>query len=517
MKITQLIYPLAIAVSFTCCICNGIAYQPTTIEEQRPQQTQDNLPPDSEIGSLSADEIRELHAQAVQLHSEEKFSEALDVLRKILLSQPGDLVALYNAACVQARLGHNEESIKLLIFAVSNGFIEFEDVAHDSDLDTIRDLPGYEAIFSMKDELIAKAGERLYHYAGRLLGDRAVIVKDDETKLIFATELPDEARLAMMQTITVQFEYQSNKLFKHNLNSYVLLLVPSPNTADRIIGSSRIGGYYDHDSRQLVTRDLGPSLQHEITHALHHAHMDSLDQKHPMWIQEGLSALFEMYEFDASGQFMPLDNTRINVAINLKRVGGLSRWKKLFNESDRKYTSSRPLAKYAESRAIFQYIAEKYSIEEWYATYIESYEEDSTGLLACEKIFGKKIKEIERDFRLWVGNHDKMPVKIRKTEPSLGLWIVDQGANDGVEIVGVNPRGSAKQTTIRARDVITAVNGKPVYAVEEILLLISRMNQGDNVALRYRRGSQYHDVTIELQPVPPSRTLETIQEPGTPV
>jgi len=94
------------------------------------------------------------------------------------------------------------------------------------------------------------------------------------------------------------------------------------------------------------------------------------------------------------------------------------------------------------------------------------------------------------------------------------LWVVDQSANDGVEIVGLHPGGAARGSGIVPREVITAVNGKPIYAAEELVLRLMQFKTGDEVTLRLRRGTRYHDVTIKIRPVVPPRRTEIIQAPG---
>src|SRR5690606_15189567 len=116
---------------------------------------------------------------------------------------------------------------------------------------------------------------------------------------------------AMRATIRAQWDYQIKHLFDAPPDAHVLLMIPSAEQLGRFLPSSAIGGYYDHDRRTLLSRELRPSLRHEITHALHHAQMDRLGQKHPMWVQEGLASVFELYEFDEQGRLIVLDNSRL--------------------------------------------------------------------------------------------------------------------------------------------------------------------------------------------------------------
>ncbi|MFG0330877.1 MAG: TPR end-of-group domain-containing protein [Phycisphaerales bacterium] len=471
-----------------------------------------------ELDAETAKQLRGWHREAEQLYLAGKHGEALDLWKRILEVDPTDTIALYNSACAKVKLGDHEDAVKLIELAILNGFVDFEDLERDPDLDPIRDHPRIRLILDTIDEIMteafSEAAEYMQSWAGEVLGPDAIIERDDTHRFVYATNLDQTAHASMRRTIERQLEYQIDHLFGGPPNSYVLVLAPSPERADAMLQSVRIGGVYEHDKRRLITREIGPSLRHEITHAVHHAHMDRLNQRHPMWIQEGLAALFEFYEFDSSGEIRPLDNTRINIAINLARGAGLTDWREFFSADDRRFTQVRPRAKYAEARAIFQYLAEHEKLVEWYESYTDGYRDDPTGARAFEEVFGQDLDTIEREFRLWLRNREKAPERIREDEASLGVWVADQGANDGVLVVGLHDGGAARRSGLRSRDVITAIDGQPVYVVEEIIYEIARRHEGDTVTLRVRRGTRYDEITVELQPVKPLRHTVIVQEPG---
>lgn len=479
-----------------------------------------------EVEGLTSEDMKRLHREAMSSYGEGKYSEALATYSKILLNDPGDVVALYNSACVQAKLDHPRKAAKLLVVAASSGFIDFERMKNDADLDSIRGEPEYETILEMGDELRDAAGSRLEDLARKLLGAKAIVERDDRFRIIYGANLDRETFERMKADLEQQMTWQVEHLFGGPPNSFVLLLVPTPEKAHALIGTSRVGGFYDHDTKRLVTRDLGPSLEHELTHALHHAQMDRLGQVHPMWIQEGFASVFEMYEIgddddagDANaGSMTVLGNARLNIVINLREIGGLTKWDKFFSLSDKKFVSGRPRARYAEARTIFQFLGEKGLLEEWYRTYVANFAEDSTGRLAFLKVFHvEKLGEVEQKFRVWLGTKEKIPERVPADHGSLGLWVADQGANDGVRITGVHPSGAARQSGIVKGEVIISVDGKPVYSVEEVVFEMMRRESGNEVTLHLRRGLRYHDVTIALRAVGQPRSVEIVQAPGAPV
>ncbi len=472
--------------------------------------------PEAVAAKLAKMSNGELQRYALKLYGEEKFAEALVVYAEILTRTPTNVFAFYNSACVQARLGHPSKAAKLLFNAVACGFIDFERMIHDADLDSVRDEVEYVAIIESRTELRDAAGRRLEDLARQLLGSKAIIERDDAVRMIYGADLAAETFDPMKVDLEAQLKWQAEKLFGGTPNSFVLVLIPTPETAQALIGSTRVGGFYDHDSKRLVTRDLGPSLQHELTHALHHAQEDRLGQKHPIWIQEGLASLFEMYAIDeTTGELTVRPNTRLNIVLNLQKISGLSKWSKFFTLSDKKFVGSRPRARYAEAHAIFQFLSEQGVLIKWYETYVAHFAEDATGRLAFMKVFEvEKLSEVERKFRNWIVTKARVPVGVLDSQASLGLWVADQGANDGVEIVGLHPGGTARRSGIVKREVVLAVNGEAVYTVEELIQEVLKYQTGDELTLRLRRGRRYHEMKIKIRPVTQPGRTEILQAPG---
>lgn len=470
----------------------------------------------SEPKTLTDDQIKALHNQVAELCGRKEYEQALSVLLEILTARPGDSMALYNAACVQAQLGQLDKSVSLLHEAVLAGFVSFDTMKVDPDLEPIREHPEYEALLKAINTAYENAAEFMLEWSRKSLGDEAIIEKEDDLRLVLATSLSPETAERMKRSVRGQMEYQIAHLFGTAPSAYVLLLVPTPEQADRIINSVRVGGFYDHDTRRLVTRDLGPSLRHEITHVLHHAQMDRLGQRHPMWIQEGLALAFEHYEAGPGGAIRVLANARNNVAINLSRAAALTDWRKFVTIEASQFNQVRARARYAEARAMFQYVSETApgGLEAWYRTYIETYDEDATGLRAFETVYGQPLDQIERGYRVWLRDTEKVPESVHEREPAVGAWVANQMANDGVGIVAVHPGGAGREAGLKPRDIILEIDGKPVYDAEELVMEVLRHREGEVIRLKIRRFKAEQEVTITLRPVDTRRGVEHLQEPG---
>jgi serine/threonine protein kinase/Tfp pilus assembly protein PilF len=71
---------------------------------------------------------------------------AIEFTKRAMQVDPEDPMLLYNVCCTYARLGMPDESLNALEHAVEKGWGDRSWLEHDSDLDSIRELPRYKAI-----------------------------------------------------------------------------------------------------------------------------------------------------------------------------------------------------------------------------------------------------------------------------------------------------------------------------------------------------------------------------------
>jgi putative serine protease PepD len=75
---------------------------------------------------------------------------------------------------------------------------------------------------------------------------------------------------------------------------------------------------------------------------------------------------------------------------------------------------------------------------------------------------------------------------------------VGPGVGDGVVVNGT-PRGRAgRESGLRIRDVITAIDGQPVRDLNDYARLIGDREPGERVRVSYRRGRTQAETTVEL-------------------
>jgi adenylate cyclase len=98
--------------------------------------------------ALNPDESRALVLGAGGHSRLGNVTRALDLIRQTLALDPDDSGVLYNVACVYANAGQPDEALPCLERAIQNGFGHWEWLEHDSDLDSLRSQPRFQAILS---------------------------------------------------------------------------------------------------------------------------------------------------------------------------------------------------------------------------------------------------------------------------------------------------------------------------------------------------------------------------------
>ena len=93
--------------------------------------------------SHTPDDARGHMYYAIILAQASRFEEAKVEGKKALELNPGDSLMMYNAACLYARLNDKRLAVETLKRSIDAGQEDFEWIKRDSDLDSIRDEPGY--------------------------------------------------------------------------------------------------------------------------------------------------------------------------------------------------------------------------------------------------------------------------------------------------------------------------------------------------------------------------------------
>jgi hypothetical protein len=442
-----------------------------------------------------------LERQIHQAFDDADYARAARLIERHLETSPNDAVMLYNAACAQCRLEDHDAAASYLYRAMKAGFRDFSHMRSDPDLAGLRKHPTYVRILEALDKAAGdKANGALEKWRATYGTEHYNYELDEKRRLAYASALDRTSHLEMRSMLERQADHLSEFLFGEPPDYYVLIAVPTPRDAREILPEDNIGGIYEHGRRRLIARDIGGSLRHEFFHAMHYGHMSRLNQPHPIWIQEGLAALYEDYELAPDGSVRFLHNERHNIMKNRQRSSRLTKWRDLFAMSGDRFMR-RAGAYYPQVRSIFQFVADNGKLQTWYRTYTETFDEDASGKLAFERTFGLPLDTIEQSWRRWLKEQPRVDMVIEQGDASLGVESsMARTENDGVRVSRVLPRSAAGLAGVRMGDVIVAVDGQSTRSFNELVNIVAAKEVGDTVRLRLRRRGEYRTVSVRLRP-----------------
>ena len=383
---------------------------------------------------LSAVSQRDLAERIFAAFDEDDYRVAAELTTAFLERWPDHNIMLYNAACAFAQIGEEDKAADYLYRSINRGYVDFDHMERDTDLDPIREHPVYMSILEARDEAFAKLADRQLERLKRQFGDEGYFYETDhERKINYATALDMTSHAEMKQMLERQADHLAETLFGGTPSYYTVIAVPTPRAASRMIRDSTIGGIYEHNRRRLIARDIGMMLRHEFTHLMHYGHMERLGQAHALWVQEGIAALYESYQFDEDGQITFFPNFRFNhVKRNVER-NRFIRWDDFVNLSAEEFME-RADRSYPQARSIFRWLADRGQLVEWYEAYVETFEEDRSGAAAFAKVFDEPLDQTQMRWRNWLKGQEARDEWVMPGDGSLGIRMLTDARNDGVEV-----------------------------------------------------------------------------------
>jgi len=213
----------------------------------------------------------------------------------------------------------------------------------------------------------------------------------------------------------------------------------------------------------MVASDLGPSFRHELMHVFHTRRLERLGQRRPHWFTEGLASLLEDLDPRAEG-FVPVGSWRTDIAKRRLAAGRLAPWADLFTQDRARFVGHRPKAQYAQARATAMFFFGTGAMRRLCDAFAAS--ADPTGSEAIESATGEPIARTELRFRGWLATLNTGEPDGRELSARVGLELT-AGRGTGPAVVRVTPGTPAGRARIHRRDVILAVNGRPVRTITE--------------------------------------------------
>ncbi len=446
--------------------------------------------------------IAALHRRALKLFKAGKYDKCKALLEKILEIDPNNALACYNLACVHARTNSPAEAMRSLNLAVEKGYTAFRHMERDPDLASIRKLKAYKELLVRRDEIQRARAEKILASLRKQFGTGYICLIDHDNKLVFATNVDSRTLEELKGSLSRYAEAQWQALFTGRFEQYVTVVLPGNAPPPDKRKRRRIGGYYNHARRMLVASTIGRTLRHEFTHALHFADQDALGQRHPIWVAEGLATLFESSRL-IRGRAIPQPSHRLNAIQRLVKRNRHIPWKKLFKLTHPAFMKKAAVA-YPQCRYVMMYMHEKGLLKKWYDTYTETYEQDRTGAKAMEKVFGKSISQIEKDWVVWIKSQRALPRRLAPTQAYIGVQVSAQA--DGLRVRRVVRGSAANKAGLKPRDVIVKIDGRRIVEPGALIALVSSHKVGDKLRIEFRRDGKYKTVTAVLGPMPGRKT-----------
>ncbi len=453
-----------------------------------------------------------LQREFVEAFNGRDLAAAESSLRKWIELRPGEFTPVYNLACVQGLRGEAEEGAATLRRAVELGFMDLRVMERDGNLAPVRRTQAYRDLLAEWPELLDRVIDaRLERTRKGLRG--YTIEKDPELRLGYSVGFAPSSFAAAKEEIARLARWWSTEVLPDGVQAvergddgrpadpWVLVLLPSQSDfrswADKNFARagalSTIGGIYDHDRKELVAGDLGASFRHEFLHVLHWRHNARLDQVHAIWVQEGLCSLVEDVRVEPDGRLVPVPSWRTNSI--KRRAQGSSKVSLdfLMKLSREKFSGDAPLANYALARAAFLFLYDRGRLRAWYASYCETFAQDPSGRAAFEAALGQPLAQTEKDFRAWLRKLPEVAEESRPGSATLPVAVISS-AGDGLLV-------DSTLRSVRAimpRDVITAIDGKPVRDLNEYARILGEYKVGDEVEVTFRRRNATASVRLQL-------------------
>ncbi|HYE61165.1 MAG TPA: PDZ domain-containing protein [Phycisphaerales bacterium] len=479
----------------------GVRTDPKAVEPEEKSEKQE-----------AAEQASRLSRESIAAFRKGEYEQAQALLLEQLKLQPKNFVVFYNLACCRCLLGDADGGLTYLTKAIENGFCDRRQLESDPSFVPLRGLDAYKRIIENWGAVLEARRDANLKGAAEQFKKGYTEFMEPSLRLAFRCGFDERAGESARKELALIARWGHEELLEGILDEKLMendpwVVVILPHRADYMrwlvsmygpeaaTGNSMIGGSYEHDSKRLISMDLGSTLRHEFFHVLHWRDMTRRGQMHPIWIMEGLCSLVEDYDLDASGKLKPAASWRTNTVKRLEKTAKVTPIEKLAAMKPLQFSGDRPLAHYAEARTFFMYLYERKKLKAWYKEYTSTYKEDPTGAKAIETVMGKDFKWINADFRKWVRELEMVPEQITRGMASLGMEL-ESGKAEGPVVVAVDRRRGAP--ALKVGDVVTSIDHKTVRDLAELVRVLSTYHAGTTVTVGYRRGKVYGEEVVEL-------------------
>jgi hypothetical protein len=288
---------------------------------------------------------------------------------------------------------------------------------------------------------------------------------------------------------------QWKMLWRNRPGYYITIVCPDRKAFRRAVANRGVAGLYYVGKKMLISSDIGQTLDHEFTHALHYADQDALGMRAPDYITEGFATLFESSTLAADRLVPRTVSSRFHYIREAAAKGRHKPWHTLRRMSDCQFMQQDVSLNYSQSRYMMLYLYSTGKLKKWYENYCRTYARDKTAGAAWEMTFCKLLDEIEKDWSKWL-----LAIKyetrryVRWEGPYLGIHY--ENYEDAVILFKLAENSPADAAGLREGDILTHAADRRIRSCNNLVDFLNAHEPGDKVQFRITRGEK--DLTISV-------------------
>lgn len=165
--------------------------------------------------------------------------------------------------------------------------------------------------------------------------------------------------------------------------------------------STPYGFYMACERRMVMNIGTGTgTLAHELVHPLLAEDFEEV----PSWFNEGFASLFEQSQQTLEGKMVGLVNWRLPSLQRALKRGDKISLRELVKTDTSEFYGDRSGLNYATARYLCMYLQERGRLAPFYAGFRKGHKDDPTGAAAIEAATGKKLEDLETEWKKWVAD-----------------------------------------------------------------------------------------------------------------
>jgi hypothetical protein len=323
---------------------------------------------------------------------------------------------------------------------------------------------------------------------------------DGRRHIVYVSALDGYTRDRVMGLLSVYADQEKQFLFPQPLPWNVTVILPTVSDYHKPQAAVSSAGHYDVATRTLESLSASDVIIHEFTHALHHADQVRANQRHPVWIREGLASLFQRSAM-REGKLEMLVGRDLAGLQEAVRNHKNPAWAALLAMDQETFLKDADVC-YGQSHYIFFYLNQLGKVKDFYEKYKAGYAADPTGGAALAKTVGKPLGEIESDWLAWVLKQESPWTPAQPAKPLLGIKM--GAAAEGVEVEGFVRGGAAERAgQLKVRDIILSVAGQETPTARDLTAAVQGCRVGETIDIEVIRDGRTLTVKQLLGATPP--------------